>query len=267
MEQFDYESKVWGANHVRVTPLYLGALRLRYCLADLKQVRGKVLDLGCGGGGMSRAIKHYRPDLDVYGADISTSAIHLSKKNPEGVHFVVGDIYHLSFPDKTFDAVVMFDLLEHLDKPKKALAEIARVLKPGGLFHSYTPCEGEISNYDFWLRKFGWHGKAVYAGHIQKFKASDLEAMLKSAGFVPYQKRWSNHFWNQLFDSAYFLLLSVRGRNAGYSLEGYVASGKKTATKGVMGMFVKLVAILTYLESRTLTKVPGHGVHLSVIKK
>ncbi|MCK5644624.1 MAG: hypothetical protein KAJ19_27750, partial [Gammaproteobacteria bacterium] len=50
---FDYESKVWGGHEVMVTPTYLGALRLRYCLEDLRGIYGRVLEVGCGAGGMA----------------------------------------------------------------------------------------------------------------------------------------------------------------------------------------------------------------------
>ncbi|NIN65623.1 MAG: methyltransferase, partial [Anaerolineae bacterium] len=49
--------------------------------------RGQVLEVGCGAGGMARAIKARRPDLDVYGCDISRTAIGMAQRNPGGVTF------------------------------------------------------------------------------------------------------------------------------------------------------------------------------------
>lgn len=50
----------------------------------------------------------------------------------EGVD-VVSDAHKLSFPDKSFDLITLFMVLEHLEEPQKALFEIARVLKPKGI--------------------------------------------------------------------------------------------------------------------------------------
>ena len=126
MDSFDYESKLWGGHEVKISPTYLGALRLRYCLEDLKNLKGKILEVGCGAGGMVKGIKTYRPDLEAYGCDISHQAIRTAERDPQGVTFREGNAYDLPFEDKSFSAVVMFDLLEHLDKPDRAIAEAAR---------------------------------------------------------------------------------------------------------------------------------------------
>ncbi len=58
-----------------------------------------------------------------------------SQPAPEGLTFV--DLQHIDFPDNHFDVVISEDVLEHIPEPKKALAEISRVLRPGG-FHLFT---------------------------------------------------------------------------------------------------------------------------------
>lgn len=264
---FNYEGKIWGFSRTRIVSRFLGALRLKYCLESLVNKRGRVVEIGCGGGGMSEAIKFYRPDLEIVGCDVSSVAIGQAKNNFKNVEFIEGSIYNLPFKNGSFDAVVMFDLLEHLEDPEVGLSEVTRILRRGGVFHSFTPCEGEMSNYDFWFRKFGWHGKEIYAGHIQKYRAVDLIKKIESHGFSLEKKFWSNHFFNQVADALYFLFLSLRGRNAGYSLEGYVAAGKRDFKTGVVALAIKIVAFFTYFESSFLKKIPGHGVHLTFVKK
>ena len=46
-------------------PWFMNGLKLRYLLAELRSVHGKVLDLGCGAGAVAKAVKRARPDLDV----------------------------------------------------------------------------------------------------------------------------------------------------------------------------------------------------------
>ena len=91
MGQFDYESKTWGGAKVRLSPLYLGASRLKFALEDLKNIRGRVLEVGCGAGGMAKAIKFYRPDLEVLAVDISRGAISEANREPKGVNFSSAD--------------------------------------------------------------------------------------------------------------------------------------------------------------------------------
>src|SRR3989344_4994951 len=114
---FDYEGKVWGSSNVRLSYSFLGYLKLKYVLEDIAGVNGRILDVGCGGGGFAKGIRVYRPDLEVYGVDINKNAIKKANVNSKGVHFKIGDIYKLPYKDSFFDVVVVADVLEHLEKP------------------------------------------------------------------------------------------------------------------------------------------------------
>jgi len=266
MKKFNYEEKIWGANEVRQNPFFLGALRLKYCLRSLEKIKGTVLEVGCGAGTMAKAIKYYRPDLDIHGYDISNTAIKEAKKNPCGVHFSLGDAYHLPFKDNSLEAIVFFDVLEHLEEPQKVLREAGRVLKKGGIFHTFTPCEGGFFTYVHWFDKLGWRDKEKYSGHIQRLTASKLELMLKQLGFRQVDKKWSGHLFYQLCDTAYFIFLGLRGRNINYSLESLVAESKPTLKMKLLSVLLKIIAVAYYIESVILSRVPGIGVHLSAIK-
>ena len=91
---FDYEGKVWGSSNVRLSYSFLGYLKLKYVLEDIAGVNGRILDVGCGGGGFAKGIRVYRPDLEVYGVDINKNAIKKANVNSKGVHFKIGDIYN-----------------------------------------------------------------------------------------------------------------------------------------------------------------------------
>lgn len=193
---FDYETKLWGGHKVELSPRYLGALRLRYCLEDLCDVRGKVLEIGCGAGGMAKAIKAHRPDLEIYGCDISRKAIQRACQNPESVVFRVGNAYDLPFESEFFSVAMMFDLLEHLQDPDSAVAEAGRVLNPHGLLHLFVPCEGELHTLHGLLAHVGWRAKEKYGGHIQRFRLRDLLDLFEVEGFVVKRWRWSSHILN-----------------------------------------------------------------------
>jgi len=263
---FDYESKVWGANEVRLSPSHLNALRLKYCLDDLKGVHGRLLEVGCGAGGMSRSIKFYRPDLDVYGCDISEVAIRLAQKRSGGVAFSVCDAYQLTYPRDSFSAVVLFDVLEHLELPEMAIREIYRVLKPGGLAHLFVPCEGSLYTIHGLLSRVGWRAKKDYGGHVKLFDAPSVRTTLRKQGFIVQNSRWSGHFINQLFDASYFTFLALRRNNTSSSLESYLEDKGQNHVFLLIRLAKNVVAWLSYLEASLLRKVPAWGVHLTCSK-
>ena len=225
MASFDYEGKVWG-NRVRVSPTYLNALRLKYCLEDLAEVEGKVLEIGCGAGGMAKAIKAYRPDLDVYGCDVSRLAISAAREHSEGVTFEVADVFGPPLEYGPFEAVVIFDVIEHLGAPGEAVKAIHKSVIPGGLFHLFVPCEGALFTLHGILARLGWRAKEQYGGHIQLLTDGRVRRMLEASGFQPLMKRWSGHLFNQLADVVYFTGLGIRGENLSASVEGYLESAQ-----------------------------------------
>ena len=266
MAVFDYESKTWGGHRVEQSPTYLGALRLGYCLEDLKRVQRKVLEVGCGAGGMAKAIKAYRQDLQVYGCDISEHAIQVARQTASEVDFELGNAYDLPYEDNSFQAVVMFDVLEHLDDPLQAISEIRRVLQDDGLFHLFVPCEGELHSLHGILARAGWRAKERYGGHIQRFTLRRLKELLSDSGFCQVRSRWSCHLINQAVDVCYFTGLSLRGRNTTMSVEGFLDSADHSFVRSVVSALKALIAALSYYESRFLDRLPGSGAHLAGVK-
>ena len=98
--------------------------------------RGKrVLDLGCRSGALTR---HFLEGNDVVGLDIDRVA--LAKAEAQGIQVVEANVEEpLPFPDGSFDAVVAGELLEHLQFPDALVAEVRRVLRPGGTIVGSVP--------------------------------------------------------------------------------------------------------------------------------
>ncbi|CRK55111.1 3-demethylubiquinol 3-O-methyltransferase [Alloactinosynnema sp. L-07] len=94
-----------------------------------------VLDIGCGGGLVSERMAAL--GYDVTGVDLSEGSIETARKhaaaNGVTVNYVVGSAYELPAGDGTIDMVVISDVLEHLHDLPGAVAEIARVLRDGGI--------------------------------------------------------------------------------------------------------------------------------------
>ncbi|MEO0944481.1 MAG: bifunctional 2-polyprenyl-6-hydroxyphenol methylase/3-demethylubiquinol 3-O-methyltransferase UbiG [Pseudomonadota bacterium] len=95
-----------------------------------------VLDLGCAGGFMAEALSN--KGARVTGIDPASDAIEAAKSRAmvvgQDIRYDVGVGEDLPYDDASFDAVVCVDVLEHVSDLTKVTAEIARVLRPGGMF-------------------------------------------------------------------------------------------------------------------------------------
>lgn len=97
-----------------------------------------VLDLGCGTGWLSVYLA--KQNFQVTGLDISVHAIKLARewaaKEELEIHFDVGDIADMPYPDGSFDAVVANSIFEHfpLDVAEITMKRLKRILVPGGTF-------------------------------------------------------------------------------------------------------------------------------------
>jgi len=262
---FDYEAKRWGSAPLRPRPWFMNGLKLRYLLSDLKSVRGKVLDVGCGGGSVAKAVKRERPDLEVVGCDVSRSALAVAEASPEGVDFRVAEAEKLPFADGQFDFVWIFDVLEHVEKPELVLREVARVLRPGGGFHIVLPLEGQPWTL---YRLIGcgtrWTAKVRHGGHIQIFSADRFTGLASFCGLSVTARRWSYHVFLQVLDILYFSWLDLRGPVSG-SVEDLAAT-----RHGIAGTLLRAasmaVACLAWSEARVLRRLPGGCGHFTCVR-
>ncbi|MGD2253234.1 MAG: methyltransferase domain-containing protein [Anaerolineales bacterium] len=263
---FDYETKIWGAPEVRLSPSCIQGLKLRYCLEDLGCLAGRLLDVGCGGGNMAKAIKRYRSDLQVWGVDLSERALAAAVIHPNGTRFVAAAGERLPFAGGFFHAVTMFDVLEHIPEPETALAEIRRVLHPGGLFHLFLPLEKQPYTMYAVLHRLGWKAKEEQCGHIHAFSERESRALLESQGFRVKALRWSFHPFFSLVDIAYFSLLSLLGKKVSTSVEGYIHGSRPTLRRRLLALVNAILVSIGYFESRLLRRFPGGGGHFSLQK-
>ncbi|MCG5528022.1 class I SAM-dependent methyltransferase [Halorhodospira halophila] len=92
---------------------------------------GRWLDLGCGAGTYTRYLR--AGGREVVGLDYSPPSLHKAQQRSESeIPWVAGDAQRLPFGDDLFDGVLCLGVLQALPGPRPALAEMARVVRPGG---------------------------------------------------------------------------------------------------------------------------------------
>lgn len=152
--------------------------RLREIIGGFSQYResNRLLDIGFGAGTMLETAGELK--WNVYGLEISKPAAEQAKKR--GFDIFHGSLNEAKYPDHYFDVITSSEILEHLPDPNGDLREVARILRPGGLFWATTPSAKSLS---FRVMKLGWSVLAP-PEHIQLYSKKGVTTMLKNAGFI-----------------------------------------------------------------------------------
>jgi SAM-dependent methyltransferase len=140
----------------------------------LQRLAGKgahrVLDAGCGTGGLINSLRRDHPELRITGLDFSPKACELARERT-GAEIVQGSITGLPFADTTFDAVVSADVVCQVEDPARALREFSRVVRPGGAVIVNVPAFR-------WL--WSYHDDTCETKH--RFTRAELVALFRHAG-------------------------------------------------------------------------------------
>lgn len=152
-----------------------------------------VLDMGAGAG--RHAFEVYRRGAHIVALDYSLAdlkdcsglfqAMEEAGEAPAGTHWATinGDGTALPFGDDTFDVIICSEVMEHIPDDSAAAAELARVLKPGGLLAVTVPTF--LPERICWALSDEYHAPFVPGGHVRIFTEVELKNRFTTAGLVP----------------------------------------------------------------------------------
>lgn len=149
----------------------------------------RILEVGGGRSGLAAMLY---PEAAITNLDVDPVYASAPCNAGENVQFVVGDAVDLPFADGSFDAVTMFDLLEHVEDDGRAVTEALRVLRPGGFLLVSTPNEHWRFPYHSVLKPICPSEEEMFArwGHVRRgYAVRQLQELiasppLRSATFI-----------------------------------------------------------------------------------
>lgn len=138
-------------------------------------VPGRLLDVGCGSGRFLNRMR--RAGWQVQGTDFDP-AVAQRVRDKYGLQIDVGDLAAFRYPEGTYDAVAMSQVIEHVHEPLALLKECCRVMRPGGRIVLSTPNATGLAH-----RRYGryWRGLEP-PRHLHIFTPSALAECVRASG-------------------------------------------------------------------------------------
>jgi SAM-dependent methyltransferase len=146
-------------------------------IESMKLIRNRskpiILDVGCSSGFLVEDLLREIPQAAVMGADYLPNVVLNAARRVRSAPFLQFDLRNCPLAADCLDGVTALNVLEHIDDDSKALQEIHRILRPGGLAHIEVPADpSSFDLYDEVLM------------HFRRYRLADLTTKARKAGFV-----------------------------------------------------------------------------------
>ena len=162
----------------RITRKYWN-YRDRQVFAFIKPEYKRIIDIGCGEGlTLEKVIRNF-PNRMVLGVDLSAENITICREH--GLPVIHSSIYGLSLENSSFDCCIFLEVIEHLDEPERAIAEIHRLLRSGGRVIILFP--NDLLFMIARLLTFKFKEAFYDPGHVRQWTPKGLAKLLIDSGF------------------------------------------------------------------------------------
>lgn len=137
----------------------------------------RLLDVGCSNGAVVAAAKEF--GFEAEGVDTAELAIIDGKKR--GLNLHCGYLSDIAFDDARFDAITLYEVIEHVPDSYALIAECARLLKPNGVLLIGT---GNVDSWTRAIRKGKWDFLNSHVGHVNFFSPGSLKVLAPRVGLA-----------------------------------------------------------------------------------
>ncbi len=173
---------------------------LRWALRPHRGLRGRVLDFGCGQGRYLPVLARLLPEAELHGADVSAVALELAARRGVRAELQLAEPDGLpETADESIDLALLVDVIEHVAAAGPTMAELRRVLRPGGRIVLTTPCANPGSA--------AWAYNRLTAGfeetpdgigrfatdepaHLRRLRSGEMRGLLAAEGLRTDAIRW-----------------------------------------------------------------------------
>lgn len=170
--------------------LHNHGLKKRSKLITKNKNQGLLLDIGCGTGSFLEFMSQHT-QFKVVGTEINKHNVAFIKDN-YSFPVYLGDLEQLKFPEKHFDVITLWDVIEHLPSPKTLLNRVHKILKPEGYLVIRVP-NGDSLDYKI----FGKYWAGIDAPrHYIIYTKKTLSDFLEGSGFsvISYNNKIGSYF-------------------------------------------------------------------------
>ncbi len=181
---FGYEKYLEDKKYIRLT------FKKRLAVINrLVPHKGKLLDIGCAYGIFLELAQEH--GWNVTGIEIARHPYHYVKEQLK-IPVYNQPLELIKFPSDSFDAISIFDVIEHLPNPKSTMAEINRILRPGGVLAITTP---NIGSFSAKILGKNWEEVKRIREHIYFFSHDTLGKMLHGLDFKVLKKETAGRYF------------------------------------------------------------------------
>jgi len=212
-KKFNYDEVFMGVFQNRPEGFYVETYNdkpeLRRIVEMVKVQKGRMLDIGSGGGLLTECLPFYFPDVQIFGCDVSSTAIKYAKKFGTGKVSYKTNSKKLHYPSAYFDVCLCSDVLEHIPDVPYFLHEVRRILKKNGLFFLSIPCEGQPFTIHWLLGKMGiWKDLTFkHVGHIHpEFTHENIIQLFQKHGFTVLSRKFNERLLIQFLRYVTFMI-------------------------------------------------------------